>query len=114
MYLQRQRAIPPSRTFLKTWSRAFVSAKPIFLKGNGKYDSHPWIADQEYLRVNYLSVKLHESSLDIADRNPKIKTALTQLEGYFISLVNEKVPKKEWMPVCQDIKELLAYFGIKE
>jgi hypothetical protein len=62
-----------------------------------------------------VAVKIQESSLGIAERNPEIKAALDNFKGSFILSINEKkVPDKQWNPVYKSIVDLFSYFGIKD
>jgi hypothetical protein len=53
---------------------------------------------------------IHESSLDIADKTPEIKQALSVALGAFLREV-EKLPRASWGNVYKDIQDLLRPLG---
>jgi hypothetical protein len=56
------------------------------------------------------AVRIHESSLGIADKTPEIKQALSLSLGVFFQQV-EKLPRASWGNVYKDIQDLLRPLG---
>jgi hypothetical protein len=55
---------------------------------------------------------IHESSLDIAGKNPEIKKALFYcLAGFLRDMKEKKIPGGVWKDVYNDMQELLRPFG---
>jgi hypothetical protein len=101
------------------WDYPFAPETKESLRKQGYSQTPAWEKYQSPGKIERLpegmvkmSIRVHESSLNIAGSNPRIKKALEQSLGCFLSTVNDgAVPEKQWKAVYQDIEEFFSLFG---